>query len=151
MLMSVSVLIGAPCPRNQMSSRISSSKEHRRKVATLIPWIECPMAIGSCSSLSLTFECWEQEPHPAPLVVKLDWLPKGRTRSVLKEPSRSVPKEPSRSVLKEPTRSVLEEPSRSVPEELSRSVPKEPSRSVLKEPTRLVPKEQSRSVLKDPF
>nr|GFA25683.1 hypothetical protein [Tanacetum cinerariifolium] len=124
--------------------------EHRRRVAELIPWTQCPMKIENYSFRFLTFECWEQEPHPSPLVAqsvtdwigckvdRLDQLPTGPTRSVPEEPSRLVPKEPSRSVPEEPTRSVPKEPSRSVPEQPARSVPKEPSRSVPEEPTRSV-------------
>nr|GEY48345.1 hypothetical protein [Tanacetum cinerariifolium] len=106
---------------------------YRRRVAKLIPWIECSMAIRSCFSRSLTFVCWEQEPHPTPLVAQLS-VPEEPSRSVPEDWTRSVSKDPSRSVLKELTRSVPKEPSRLVPEEPTRSVPKEPSRSVLKEP-----------------
>nr|GFA05902.1 hypothetical protein [Tanacetum cinerariifolium] len=116
--------------------------------------------IGNYSFRFLTFECWEQESHPSPLVAQVarsiteiggsDQLQFGLiARSVPEELTRSVPKEPSRSVPKKPSRSVPEEPSRSVPEETTRSVPKEPSRLVLKEPTRSYPKEPSRSVLEE--
>nr|GFA51888.1 hypothetical protein [Tanacetum cinerariifolium] len=111
------------------------------------------IAVRNCSFRSLTFECWEQEPHPSPLVAQLsqDRLPKDHTRLDSIETSRLVPEEPSRSVPKEPSRLVLEEPTKSVPKEPSRLVPKEPSRSVLEEPTRSVPKEPSRSVPKEPI
>nr|GEZ94512.1 hypothetical protein [Tanacetum cinerariifolium] len=57
--------------KGKQPAKASKAKGHRRRVTKLIPWIKCPMAIGSCFSRSLTFVCWEQEPHSAPLVAQL--------------------------------------------------------------------------------